>query len=67
VRPPVAQEDLVRRGDPDGQQVRRGSRVGAFPASGLRREIERHCDLTRLQDAAIPVNVVAADVLTGPS
>jgi NTE family protein len=37
----------------------------AFPASGLRQGIERHCDLTRPEDAAIPVRVVAADVMTG--
>jgi NTE family protein len=42
-----------------------GARDHAFPPSGLRRVIERHCDFARLQDAAVPVHVVAADVLTG--
>jgi NTE family protein len=42
-----------------------GVRDHSFPPSGLRRVIERHCDFGRLEDAAIPVHVVAADVLTG--
>ena len=42
-----------------------GVRDHSFPPSGLRRVIERHCDFARLEDAAVPVHVVAADVLTG--
>src|SRR3954469_2888391 len=42
-----------------------GVRDHAFPPSGLQRVIERHCDFARLEDAAVPVHVVAADVLTG--
>jgi NTE family protein len=42
-----------------------GGRDHTFPASGLRRVVERHCDFARLEDAAVPVHVVAADVLTG--
>ncbi len=37
----------------------------SFSPSGLRRVIERQCDFARLEDAAVPVHVVAADVLTG--
>jgi NTE family protein len=42
-----------------------GARDHSFPSSGLRRVIERHCDFARLEEAAIPVHVVAADVLSG--
>src|SRR3954469_3338378 len=42
-----------------------GARDHSFPPSGLRRVIERNCDFARLEDAAVPVHVVAADVLTG--
>lgn len=42
-----------------------GVRSHVFPASGLQRVIEGHCDFARLEDAAVPVHVVAADVLTG--
>jgi NTE family protein len=42
-----------------------GVRDHSFPPSGLRRVIERHCDFARLEDAAVPVHVVAAAVLTG--
>src|SRR4051794_41204770 len=42
-----------------------GVRDHSFPPSGLRRVIERPCDFPRLEDAAVPVHVVAADVLTG--
>jgi len=42
-----------------------GVRDHSFPPSGLRRVIERHCDFARLEDAAVPVHVVAADALTG--
>jgi NTE family protein len=42
-----------------------GVRDHSFPPSGLRRVIERHCDFRCLEDAAVPVHVVAADVLTG--
>lgn len=42
-----------------------GVRDHSFPSSGLRRVIERHCDFARLEEAAVPVHVVAADVLTG--
>ncbi|HEY6760263.1 MAG TPA: patatin-like phospholipase family protein, partial [Baekduia sp.] len=42
-----------------------GVRDHSFSLSGLRRVIERHCDCGRLEDAAIALHVVAADVLTG--
>src|SRR5438093_1514676 len=42
-----------------------GVRDHSFPPSGLQRVIERQCDFARLEDAAVPVHVVAADVLTG--
>jgi NTE family protein len=42
-----------------------GVRDHSFPPSGLRRVIERYCDFACLEDAAVPVHVVAADVLTG--
>jgi NTE family protein len=42
-----------------------GVRDHSFPLSGLRRVIERHCGFAHLQDAAVAVHVVAADVLTG--
>jgi NTE family protein len=42
-----------------------GVRDHSFPPSGLQRVIERHCDFARLEDAAVPVHVVAADLLTG--
>src|SRR3954470_11311074 len=42
-----------------------GVRDHSFPPSGLQRVIERECDLARLEDAAVPVHFVAADVLTG--
>ena len=42
-----------------------GVRYHSFSPCGLRRVIERHCDLARLEDAAISLHVVAADVLTG--
>jgi NTE family protein len=42
-----------------------GVRDHSFPPSGLRRVIERHCDFARLEDAAVSVHVVAADVLSG--
>lgn len=35
------------------------------PASGLRRLIARHTDADRLEDLAIPLHVVAVDVITG--
>jgi NTE family protein len=42
-----------------------GVRDHSFPPSGLQRVIERNCHFARLEDAAVPVHVVAADVLTG--
>ncbi|MCW2985415.1 MAG: hypothetical protein JWR63_2985, partial [Conexibacter sp.] len=42
-----------------------GVRDHSFPPCGLRRVIERHCHFARLEHAALPVHVVAADVLTG--
>jgi NTE family protein len=42
-----------------------GVRDHSFPPSGLRRVIERQCDFASLEDAAVPVHVVATDVLTG--
>src|SRR3954447_13013395 len=42
-----------------------GVRDHSFPPSGLQRLIERQCDFARLEDAAVPVHVVAADVLNG--
>src|SRR3954468_16569627 len=42
-----------------------GVRDHSFPPSGLRRVIERHCDFARLEDAALPLHVVTADVVTG--
>jgi NTE family protein len=37
----------------------------SVPASGLRRLVERHVDVARLEEAPTPVHVLAADVLTG--
>ena len=42
-----------------------GVRDHSVPPSGLQRVIERQCDFARLEDAAVAVHVVAADVLTG--
>jgi NTE family protein len=42
-----------------------GVRDHAFPSSGLRRVVERQCDFARLEDAPVPLHVVAADVLSG--
>lgn len=42
-----------------------GSRNSLIPSSGLRRLGRRHIELTRLEDAAIPLHVVAVDVRSG--
>lgn len=42
-----------------------GARDHLVPASGLRRVIERHVDVSRLEDTEIPLHVIAVDVLTG--
>jgi NTE family protein len=42
-----------------------GLRDHSVPAGGLRRIVDRHCPGERLEDAGVPLHVVAADVLTG--
>jgi NTE family protein len=42
-----------------------GRRDHAVPSGPLRRLIERHLDFDRLEQAAVPLHVVATDVLTG--
>jgi NTE family protein len=42
-----------------------GARDHLFPDSGLRRLIERHTSVERLEETSIPLHVVATDVLTG--
>lgn len=42
-----------------------GARRHLVPDSGLRRLLERHLDYERLEDAPIPLHVIATDVMTG--
>lgn len=42
-----------------------GARPSLCAADGLRRLIDRHLEMQRLEDATIPVHVVATDVLSG--
>lgn len=42
-----------------------GQRPNLVPASGLRRLLTRHLQFSRLEDAPIPLHVVATDVMSG--
>jgi NTE family protein len=42
-----------------------GRRRNLVPSSGLRRLIEDHIEFSRLEDAPVPLHVVATDVLSG--
>jgi len=42
-----------------------GQRDSLVPPTGLRRLLERHVSFTRLEDAAIPIAVIATEVTTG--
>lgn len=42
-----------------------GQRPNLVPGTGLRRLLTRHLEFARLQDAPIPLHVVATDVLSG--
>lgn len=42
-----------------------GARDHLVPSSGLKRLIEEHVDVDRLEDLPVPVHVVAVDVITG--
>ena len=42
-----------------------GIRSHAVPDSALRRLVARHCTLERLEDARVPLHVVATDLLSG--
>ena len=42
-----------------------GQRPNLLPNSGLRRLLTEHLEFARLQDAPIPLHVVATDVLSG--
>ena len=42
-----------------------GTRDHLVPASGLRRLVERHLEVERIEDLAIPLHIVAVDVITG--
>jgi NTE family protein len=42
-----------------------GVRAHAVPDSALRRLVMRHCPIERLEDAAVPLHVIATDLLSG--
>src|SRR3954464_5364117 len=42
-----------------------GARSHLVPASGLRRVVERHTTVERLEETRVPLHVIATDVLLG--